>query len=361
MIIRIILLATILLHLNAFAQKVQRNYGIEVSPKIGFLIPHRATMGHLLQGHSKGFELSALIQTDGRKQWHHDYLFPKGGISFYYSDWGNREVLGSGFGLHGFITLPFIKKKGWSFSSRLGAGIGYATKVFDQVKNPKNNALGTHLNSLVFIGAEIEKQFKQSSISLGADMTHFSNGAVKVPNLGINIAYVSIAFTYYFKELEQQLEATIERFESDNPSKWKLYSELIVSTKQIYPTGGRNYGILGISNFAQYQFKPKCVVEGGLDAVYNQSIIEEKNIGDFTTKDNFQLGLYGAYVLPIHKLQLLLGMGGYLVNPVNPNGVVYHRFGSRFKIGKRLYANITIKAHWAKADYFEYGLIYRWK
>lgn len=346
---------------SASAQKVQRNYGVEISPKIGFLIPHRATMGHLLQGHSKGFELSAVIQTDGRKQWHHDFLFPKGGISFYYSDWGNREVLGTGFGLHGFITLPFLKKNGWSFSSRLGAGIGYATKVFDQAENPKNNALSTHLNSLVNIGAEIEKQFKQSSIALWANMTHFSNGAIKVPNLGVNIAYISIAYTYYLKKLEQKSEASIIRFESDNPSKWRFYSELILSTKQIYPTGGRNYGIAGISNFAQYQFTPKCIIEGGLDAVYNQSIIHDENIKGLTAKDNFQLGIYGAYVLPIHKLQLLLGMGGYLVNPANPNGQVYHRFGSRFKISKHLYANITIKAHWAKADYFEYGIIYRWK
>lgn len=360
MIIRITLSLIIFLSFCAFAQDVQRNYGVEFTPKVGFLIPHRSTMGHLLQGHSSGFEVSGVIQTDGRKQWHHDYLFPKGGISFYYSDWGNREVLGSGLGVHGFITLPFIKKKGWSFASKLGAGLGYATKVFDQVENPKNNALSTKLNSLVFIGAEIEKQFKQSSIAVGADMTHFSNGAVKVPNLGINIAYISLAYTYYFKELERKSKASIARFESDNPSKWRFYTELIGSTKQIYPTGGRNYGIIGISNFVQAQFKPKCVVEGGVDAVYNQSIIDEQE-GDFTKKDNLQIGAYGAFVLPIHKLQLILGMGGYLLNPVNPNGHVYHRFGSRFKIGKRLYANITIKSHWAKADYFEYGLIYRWK
>ncbi|PHR44337.1 MAG: hypothetical protein COA32_15100 [Fluviicola sp.] len=360
MVVRFLLSLIICLNFCASAQTIQRNYGIEISPKIGFLIPHRATMGHLLQGHSKGFEISGVIQTDGRKQWHHDYLFPKGGISLYYSDWGNKEVLGTGFGIHGFITLPFIKKKGWSFASRLGAGIGYSTKIFDQTDNPKNNALGTKLNSLVLIGAEIEKQFKRSSIALGVDMTHFSNGAVKVPNLGVNIAYISLAYTYYFKELDQKLKASIHRLENKNPSKWRMYSELVLSTKQIYPTGGRNYGIIGISNFAQYQIKPKCVIEGGVDAVYNQSIIEEKQ-GDFTARDNFQLGAYAAYILPIHKLQLILGMGGYIVNPVNPNGSVYHRFGSRFKIGKNLYANITIKSHWAKADYFEYGIIYRWK
>ena len=349
-----------MLSFYASAQKVQRNYGIEFSPKVGFLIPHRATMGHLVQGHAKGFELSALIQTDGKKQWHHDYLFPKGGVSVYYSDWGNRDILGTGFGVHGFITLPFIKKNGWSFASRLGAGIGYSTKVFDQEENPKNNALSTKLNSLVFIGAEIEKQFKQSSIALGMDMTHFSNGAIKVPNLGINVAYLSLALTYYFKELEQKSAATIPRFESENLSRWRIYTELIASTKQIYPTGGKNYGIIGISNFVQHQFTPKCVVEGGIDAVYNQSIIHDEE-GNFTARDNFQVGAYAAYVLPIHKLQLLLGMGGYIINPVNPNGHVYHRFGSRFKISNRLYANITIKSHWAKADYFEYGIIYRWK
>lgn len=360
MIIRVILSLIILLSFCASAQTIPRNYGIEFSPKIGFLIPHRATMGHLVQGHAAGFELSGVIQTDGTKQWHQDYLFPKVGVSLYYSDFGNKEVLGSGLGIHGFMTFPFIKKNGWCFASKLGAGLGYTTKVFQQENNPKNNALSTKLNCLVSIGAKFEKQFKQSSVALGVDMTHFSNGAIKVPNLGLNFAYLSLAFTYYFKELIHEVDASIPRLEGDATFKWRFFSELIVSTKQIYPTGGRNYGIIGISNFAQYQFKPKCVVEGGIDAIYNQSIIYEKE-GNYNASDNFQFGAYGAFVLPIHKIQLILGMGGYVVNPVNPNGVIYHRFGSRFKISKHLYANFTIKSNWAKADYFEYGLIYRWK
>lgn len=354
----ILILTSTISVIDLHGQKLPQNFGIEISPKYGFLIPHRATMGHLSKGHVAGGEISAVYQSNGKKKWHHDFLFPKYGVSAYFSDLGYKDVLGTAYGLHTFITLPFIKKNGWSFSSRLGAGVSYVTKVFDQKNNPKNNAISTRLNSLVIIGAEFEKQFKQSSLALGLDMSHLSNGAVKVPNLGLNLVYASIAYTRYFNEIEELKEPTVE--ENKDPSKWHYYSGLYFSSKQIYPTGGKNYGVVGLTNYIQRKFKTKCIVEAGVDASYNQSVIDDTD-GEFTKRDNYQVGAYGAYVLPIHNLQLILGMGGYVLNKVNPNGMVYHRFGARFKLSERLLANITIKSHWAKADFFEYGLIYRWK
>src|SRR5690554_7947740 len=69
---------------------------------------------------------------------------------------------------------------------------------------------------------------------------------------------------------------------------------------------------------------------------------------------NFQVGVYGAYVLPIHKFHMFVAMGRYLYKPLYPAGMWYHKFGGRFQIIDKLWANISIKSHWAKADYFEY-------
>ncbi|MDX1653439.1 MAG: acyloxyacyl hydrolase [Brumimicrobium sp.] len=344
---------------QGFCQAFTQNTGLEVSPKFGFLIPHRATMQHLAKGHIAGIDLSIVNQTDGSKQWHEDFLLPKYGVSLYFSNLGYEEVLGNAFGARGFLALPFVKSKSWSFGSRLGAGLAYATKRFDQIINPKNNALGSRLNCFISLGVETEKQFKQSALTLGLDMSHMSNGAIRLPNLGLNIVFLSLGYTHYFEPIKKSETAhNVDTMGSEE--RWHFYVLGLYSSKQIYPTGGRNYNIFGITPYVQFRCTPKCIVEGGLDGIYNQSIYD-KSGQVFPRSSNFQLGTYAAYVLPVSKMQLLVGMGAYLIDPADPGGPVYHRFGGRFKLGERLMGNLTIKAHWAKADYFEYGITYRIK
>jgi hypothetical protein len=40
------------------------------------------------------------------------------------------------------------------------------------------------------------------------------------------------------------------------------------------------------------------------------------------------------------------------------NGTLYHRAGLRYAIGKNFYAQLTLKTHFAKADYGEIGMGY---
>jgi hypothetical protein len=341
-------------HLHA--QK--HNYGVLFSPRVGYLMPHRSTMAHLVRHHAFGAELSAVLQTNGEKQWHHDFNFPEISLGLFYGDLGNREILGHAVGLTGGIYLPFFKKNGWSLGTDLEVGLGYVTKHYDVETNPKNNAIGSHVNCIVGFGLQFEKKFVQHALGLKVSMTHLSNGAFRLPNLGVNLPFVALNYTYYIKPLKTYNEATVQR-EGQAMKTWEFYTQLIGSAKQIYPTGGSTYGVLALTNYTHYKAKNKCILEAGVDVIYNESIVKY-NQGDHGKEKNLQVGLYGAYVLPIHRFQILLGMGRYLHNPLDPAGMWYHKFGSRFQILDRLWANISIKSHWAKADYFEYGLTFRW-
>ena len=108
-----------------------------------------------------------------------------------------------------------------------------------------------------------------------------------------------------------------------------------------------------------YQLKRsrKCAIDFAIDFIYNQShqeLIADPNIGRV-----FQVGLFSAYVLPVNRFHYLLGMGYYVKNQINPDGNFYHRFGFRYHMNDRFGFNLTIKSHWGKADYFEYGIIYQ--
>lgn len=341
--------------LNIEAQEL-KNIGIEIRPKYGFVLPHRAIMSHLVQGHSSAIEVAYVNQTAGTKEWESRFSMPRYGVALYFSGFGNREVLGSGVGSFGFIELPIFRLNSWMFGGKLTAGLSYVTRKYDAVDNPKNNAIGSHVNSLVVVGAVLSKQLIQGELSLGIDMTHLSNGAAVLPNLGLNIPYLSLGYTRYLNPLifGNDLETNEMEIETH-----RIYSSLNFSTKQIYPTGGRNYFVGSIFTYYHHQFSRKAALDVGLDMIFNASHRDLKSEA-VKFMDVAQIGVFAGYVLPVNAFEYVLGMGYYVRNPINPNGPVYHRFGFRYKVSERIKLNVCIKSHWGKADYFEYGIIYRW-
>lgn len=336
-----------------------QNLGLSITPQIGFLLPHRSTMAHLNLAHSYGVQIEAVIQTNGDKQWHHDFNFPLIELNSFYYDLGNRDVLGKSIGFAAGIYFPYVKKNGWSFGNALSFGLAWVTKKHDVVENPKNNVIGSNFNCLVNMGLRFEKQFSKNIIGIEVSMAHFSNGAYKLPNLGVNLPFVGINYTRFFNSLEFKENAS-QNYISLPLRTWSFNTLLIGSIKEIYPTGGNTYGVVALTNYTQYRVSLKCIIEGGIDAIYNESIVKY-NKGNHGKIKNVQTGVYAAYVLPVNKMQLLVGMGRYVINPLDPAGQWFHKFGSRFRLTDRLWVNFTIKSHWAKADYFEYGLIYRWR
>lgn len=354
-----LLIFSICFSLNSFSQEESRsNIGIELRQKTGFLLPHRSIMKHLVQGHSLGGEISLIYQTNGTEEWHQSFNNPRYGFSAYFSDFGFKEVLGVAYGAYMFGELPFIKQNGWNFSGKKGAGLAYVTEIFDQHENPKNNSISTHLNILLVLGLNVSKQFNQSELSLSLDMTHISNGGAKMPNLGLNVPYLSLGYTHFLKPLKFSDNNSSDFSKYLISDHWSMNVAGVGSAKQVYPTGGDNYLAVGLGFYAQKRFKRKVAAEFGLDFMLNQSHTRFAP-PSATQMDVLQVGLYTAYVLPVNRFSFVLGIGGYLKNNLGTDGFIYNRFGARYSLSDHWVVNMTIKSHWGRADYFEYGLIYK--
>ena len=340
----------------SFAQSNFEGLGVGIRPELGTIIPHRVLMKHLVQGHTRGVNLELLYQTTGKKEWQSVYNYPKIGGILYFTDFGYSEVLGQAIGGYSVIMLPFFRKNNFSFNSRLGVGLAYHTKTFDQEVNPKNNVISSAMNSLIVLGVELEHRMEKGALTMSSNLTHFSNGASKMPNLGINTAVFSLGYTYFFNEFIPKDELIKKEYVKQPVS---AYLMGIGSLREVYPTGGRKYPIGSFSFIAQKQLRPKLGAEIIADVFYNASnrvMVEHANASHWET---VQLGLYAGAFLPINKVDLLVGMGCYLKNDFNLYGLFYHRFGMRYHISNRWMANLTIKAHWGRADYFEYGIAYK--
>jgi hypothetical protein len=336
---------------SAFTQK--HDIDFEFKSKYGFLIAHRSVMSHIPKEHCKSIEYSVVFQTNGQKSWHRSLNYPKMGFSSLISSAGNKDLLGNLFGAYSFLQFSFFKIEKNRLFVKLGTGLAYAQKVYNQETNPKNNALSSHLNALINFGLFYQYNFERTYLNFGLDLTHLSNGASKMPNLGINLSYLSFAIGYNIKKsISKNDTTTLKRIDKS----WNYLAIGIGSFKESYPTGERKFPVFALSFLGNKIYSHKLGYELGLDLIYKPSIDSYKPVIYKTNETMIQLGFYNGYIMTLHKLQILIGMGIYIKDEYNADDYFYHRFGFRYNFNKKLFANLTLKSHWARADYIEYGI-----
>jgi hypothetical protein len=337
-----------------FSQKYDVDF--EVKSKYGFLIAHRSIMSHIPKEHTKGFEFSVVLQTKGSKSWQNSMNRPKIGFSLMGTSAGNKELVGNLFGTYSYLQFPLIKGEKNFFYAKVGAGIGYAHKVFDQETNPKNIILSSHFNALINLGLFYQHHFKKSYVAIGLDLTHFSNGASEVPNLGANLPYISLAYGHNFRKSNTEIKL---KDKIQFSKEWNYTVLGITTFKESYPTSAAKYTVFATSILGQKLFSHKVGYETGFDFIYKPSIRSYKPEIYKSAESMFQLGFYNGYVMTLDKLQLAIGMGIYLKDEYNADDRFYHRVGMKYYLNKNLFLNLTLKSHWAKADYVEYGVGFR--
>lgn len=338
----------------SFAQK-QKEWGIEYRQKMGFLAAHRGVMGHLPADQALAGELSVFFHTKGRKQWQGTCGFPYIGATLFGGSVGNNDILGRYYGAYGFIEFPFVKTKHYEFLGKMGSGLGYTSKVFSYASNPKNVAMSTHVNALICLGVKSHFIFGRNKITLGLDMTHFSNGAYKVPNLGVNLPYVSLGYARTIRKapLDSMILPHVVPLK-----RWLFGLTAIGSAKEMFPTGGKKYAVFGLSANWRWFAKPKVGYEAALDLISKQAIKAYKPEISKTQWDIFQVGLYMGYLLPLDQFHFAVGMGVYVKDKYQPEDFMYHRVGMRYYFKNGLNTQVVLKSHWARADYVEWGVGY---
>lgn len=348
------LLTVLLLTFSSLAQS-DREWGIEYRQKLGFLAAHRGVMGHLAENHAWAGELTYFQQTKGQKQWHKECRYPIIGATLFGGSVGSDRILGTFWGAYSFIEFPFVKTQHFEFLGKLGSGLGYGTKVFDAENNPKNVAMSSHLNALICFGLKTHFIFDRNKITFGLDMTHFSNGASKVPNLGVNLPYLSLGYARTIRKttVDTLILPTIVPLK-----KWLFGMTLIGSFKETFPTGGKKYPVFGLNANLRWFSKPKVGFEAAFDVISKQAILNYKKEIDKTQWDILQMGVYIGYLLPLDQFHFAIGMGVYVKDKYQPEDFMYHRVGMRYNFQNGIHAQVILKSHWARADYVEYGIGY---
>ena len=335
-----------------------QNQAFEGRAHYGFMMPHRQRIGYLNQQNVSGMELTWSYQVKGDKAWHRLFNYPQKGISFYYFNLSSKKHFGYGLGILPHINFPIGEKR--KFGVKVGYGLGYIQKPFDVKDNYKNLVIGTKINVLFNTGVNYRWNLSEKLLlKCGMNLTHFSNGAFKLPNLGINNLTADIGFSYSLNQ-DVILESPKEESSQRN---WKHFVFSSFSVKEIELLSGKKYGILNINSDALKKVTDKLVIGGGADFSYNSSLVHSLSGLDenyeINNSDNIRMGVHGSFGLKIGRNYFLLQMGVYLRNKQDILGPIYQRLVSRFAVTDNLFATFTLKSHFAVADYFEAGLGYR--
>lgn len=343
-----------------------RNRGWNFSPHYGYIVPHTSQMVHLIQGHAYGFFTSYYKPVNNTKMWHSAYNFPEQGVDFGYINTGNLRQLGSQFALKYWLDLPLNRsridlnpesKNGYRHWIGLGLGVGYTTRIWDLETNHQSAVLGSQINASLNLQYAMRLfDFNRGEVRFGLRISHFSNGAFQLPNLGTNNAALFLA--YHFRSTEGQ---NLIPQEIIIPEKHRFTIAASGGLKEIPPPTGKKFGVGVLSLLAEKRISYKSSFGIGTDVFYNSSLhelMERKEEGKVNKSMALQNGWLVSYTMHFDDFELKMQQGVYVLDHWKVDGTFYHRFGLRYRINEHVFASVMLKTHFAKADYGEFGMGY---
>jgi len=343
--------------LNSYSQD---NLVIGFNAHYGFIWAHHPEIQYVIQGHIPAFEINIAKPTYGDKIWQQRYHYPDMGICFLHVDLGNPAILGNADAISGYMNFPLVSERKFNLNFRVGAGIAYLTKKFDRLDDHKNMVIGSHIDGTANLRLNTKIHLSDHLImEAGLGMTHFSNGAFALPNLGLNIPTVNLGASYILgKKHEKIVTDTI--ISINKKMEYLVY--VTGGVTEINPPGSNKYFAYTFSFVAGKRLTYMSRFNLGLDFFYNPANIKNLKQDTITLSNNLQnvqVGIKLGYELVISRLSIPIEMGTFLYTKYTGSGYLYHRLGLRYRITEHIIANVTLKTFWAKADYIEWGGAYR--
>lgn len=132
------------------------------------------------------------------KKWSSLLNYPTTGLTFSYTNFGNKDKLGTAVSLTPFFEYNFKKTKLKNFGLRAGFGVSYLNKLYDPETNPFNRAASTHFNVNFYLLMNYQFELsKKFPLRIGGGYVHHSNGHSKLPNQGFNSALITLSSDIY--------------------------------------------------------------------------------------------------------------------------------------------------------------------
>lgn len=284
------------------------------------------------------------------------------GVSVIDSNAAETHPVGLVYSVLGRLEIPVIKMGETRLVFAPALGFAYATGTYFSNGNP---LIGSHINlatqAALFVSTPISKTI---TLKGGIDIFHYSNGAVKVPNNGINSIEASLGLV---KTLNTPGPQTSNKaFSTFFKHSFEIGFDL--GRRGVQKADGGLYKS-GFSAAYNYRLSPVLSLKAGADAVYYFSIyhpdddtktnLEPSYQYHGSSFDRWRYGLSGGFDLWFGRLAIMANTGYYLhyrsTTPIH----TYWSAGVKYYMLPWLAAQVKGYVHGSDCDYLGAGLIFR--
>lgn len=350
--------------MSTHAQDESNRVFVDANCFYGSILRHNKDIEHLIKGHPEGFILGYNVKTFGSERWEQAYNYPDYGLSMVYQNPQN-DVLGRTIGVHGHYNFYFFKR---NMFLRLATGIAYAENPFEIDENPNNNAFGSHIlgSTYFMLGYNKQNIFRGFGVKAGLSLIHYSNSSVKAPNTSVNTFAATLGLTYEIDAEGERRYIKTQRFENiTEPIHVNLVLRGGVNEGSVIGLGQKPFFVF--SGYADKRFSFTSSLQLGVDFIFAKFLETEidyqaaafPSSGVTGDEDFKRVGVFAGYELHVNRLSLIAQAGYYVYYPYDFEGRVYLRPGLKYYINKKVFAVVTLKSHWAKAENVAFGIGYR--
>ncbi len=318
---------------------------------------------------SQGYELALHWQGYGRKEWQEWQAFPKLGLAISHFNLGERDTVGYASAIRYLISRKLYQSKKWQIDFEFGGGFAWLDRPFNRLSNQRNTAIGSSLNMHANLFFKANYQLSKHWTAVGGlALSHYSNGAAQLPNLGINVASITLGVAYTPKPLEPEsfLHHNIPKSISRD---WGIRFEYAIGYREVQTIGGPRYPVHTFSLAGRYSLNKVNRVFAGLAYEYNRAAYDFGNaVFEFNSEREAFWGasrisifaedefLFGSFSVAL-QAGYYLGDFSYLV----PNDFylkLNHRYYFRLLRHPelRVFAGVILKSHWSVAEHFAFSM-----
>jgi hypothetical protein len=373
----LILLYCNLLYLDAHSQNKDR-YSLSCFEQWGWVIP----TNDFVKGNNS--ENSAISQirasslrftqhTSGKEYWHKLFNYPSYGLGLLKVTFNIPNQLGEPIALYGFFTKPIFTTTKLRFYADYSVGVAFNWLHYS-IKHQDRTAMGGYVSCYIDVSVLLKRMIsKEIDLGIGLSLSHYSNGAMRKPNYGINLLSSKISIDYLALRTKPIHYLHNENFNAHFTNICAVFvGSHNVLTKfspniTSVPFDRRSYVVAGVDWRFLRRFNYKHTLGFGFGIGYNQyvgttyRIIENKPyFSNANPREKFNLSTYISYEYRIHHLGLILEPGIYLYKSrLDESNTFFQRIGLRYYFKDNSFVAINLRAaNFSVAQYIEWSFGY---
>lgn len=276
------------------------------------------------------------------------------GVQAAYYNYQNPSVIGSSWTFTAFTEPVLLNTRKTVISMGAGGGLSWQTRIYNEVTDSLNKFVSTRVSFIFYLSARLRYKFSSKTfLTFSGNFNHISNGAIRIPNMGLNFPTFSLGLEYLpggFPALDHQYRYVEEALYPGN----YVVLQALGGFRYVF---GQAAGIYALSARYTRQFSEWFAVNGGAELVMDggvkKAIAAENGASDYkrfaaTAGFDFLLGRFAATQY----------LGIYLYSPWKPKDPVYQKFELTYKIFPGIRTGIALKTYIGEVDFVGWTVNY---